>query len=357
MQTRRWFCVSGLMVAGCGGWAQTPGPLRMSAPRAAHHVLAMADGSVLFIGGCVADSCETGPASSTVDRYDPAARQITPLGRLQAPRIDGAAAALPDGSVLLAGGWSGRSRSDLVERFDPRAGKSETVGRLSAPQDCSAVTLPDGRVVLMGERTVDAFDPQSATVRQITANSPSLDSSTTTLLDDGRILVAGGGISGPPVDLAYLFDPDTGKAETTGRLAAPRRKHGAARLPDGRVLLVGGSGAEDRRNKYRELEVYDPGAGVFSSVGETQEARFKIPDAVVLLGNGKVLVAGGADYPELIDPRDWSVRRVDVELGAMLNFSGAVLLASGDVLVAGGYGENTINPTDQVWIIPASALV
>jgi hypothetical protein len=190
----------------------------------------------------------------------------------------------------------------------------------------------------------------------MSAASPYMDSSSVTLLRDGRILVAGGRVTGEPRAEAWLFDPATGRATATGALAAPRRKHAAVRLDDGRVLLVGGSGMNDRRNKYRSLEVYEPLSRRFSKVGETIEARFKIPDAVVKLADGRVLVAGGADYPELIDPQTWKVRRVDFALDAMLNFSGAVALRGGDVLVAGGYGERTINPTDRVWIIPKAAL-
>ena len=354
MLTRRLLCASGLALAGGGAIAQTPA-LHLSAPRAAHSVLAMRDGSVLFIGGCVEDSCEVGPQSASVDRYDPEARRVSRVGRLLRTRMQSAVAELPDGTVLVAGGWSG-GKTASVERFDPKRGVSEAVGDLSAAQVCAPITLPGGRLLIMGDRTIDMIDTRTLAIRQLTATSPWLDSSTATLLRDGRVLVAGGRVTGMPRAEAWLVSSADGQAIPTGTLAAPRRKHAAVLLNDGRVLMVGGSGANDRQNKYRSLEIYDPATGRFSRVGETIEARFKMPDAAVKLADGRVLVAGGADYPELVDPRTWRVRRVDFELDAMLNFSTAVALANGDVLVAGGYAERTIDPTDRVWIIPKALL-
>jgi hypothetical protein len=354
MLTRRLLCASGLALAGGGAFAQTPA-LHLSAPRAAHNILAMRDGSVLFIGGCVANSCETGPESSSVDRYDPATGRISRIGRLLGSRMQAAVAELPNGAVVVAGGWSG-GKTASVELFDPKSGVSEQVGELSAAQVCAPIGLSGGRLMIMGDRTIDMIDTRTLAVRQLSATSPWLDSCTATLLRDGRVLVAGGRVTGQPRAEAWLVNSGNGRATPTGGLAAPRRKHAAVLLDDGRVLIVGGAGANDRQNKYRSLEVYNPATGRFSRVGETIEARFKIPDAAVKLADGRVLVAGGADYPELIDPKTWRVRRVEFALDTMLNFSTAVALANGDVLVAGGYSERTINPTDRVWIIPKALL-
>lgn len=66
-------------------------------------------------------------------------------------------------------------------------------------------------------------------------------------LPDGRVLVAGGSGSGiEPLDTAEIFDPKTGQvsgagvgAMTMGRLAPA-----AASLPDGRILIAGGTSFE-----------------------------------------------------------------------------------------------------------------
>lgn len=365
MLTRRSALLSVLALGACDGLAATetrapatgaPNGLRLSAPRAVHGLVRMADGSVLFIGGCVAHSCETGPASATVDRYDPTSGAVRRVGRLTGVRTSGAAVVLADQTVLVAGGWAGRSLTAGVELFDPRSGTSSVVGNLASPQGCSATLLPDGGALLIGGDSVEVYDPARRRLQRLGVAPRQNDRGTATLLADGRMLLVGGGVPSPTA-AAHLLDPKTGVSTPTGGLTAPRYKHAAVRLADGRVLVVGGSDGRDRAGKTRALEVYDPGTGRFTKVGETLQARFKITDAVVVLSSGRVLVIGGAERPELIDPHDWSARPVDFALGAPLNFATATALTNGDVLVAGGYDERTIDPTDRVWIIPRATLV
>ena len=172
------------------------------------------------------------------------------------------------------------------------------------------------------------------------------------------MLTVGGGTYGrAPTAEAHLFDPRTGRSERTGSLSGPRVKHAAVRLLDGRVLIIGGSDARGRDGgKTTGLELYDPKVGRFSRVGDTREARYKIPQAAVRLADGRVLVAGGGERPEVIDPRTWRTHSVDLELGGLLNFTTAVTLANGEVLVAGGYGERNLRPTDAAWLISRSAM-
>lgn len=359
MLTRRVMVLSGLVMAGCGGAVgQGRGavPLHMTSPRAAHAIVSLADGSVLFIGGCVAGTCDTGPASATVDRFDAGTGRISAAGRLLGPRTQAGVAALANGQVLIAGGWQGPSITASLERFDPKLGTSQRVGAMSAAQMCQAINLADGRVLLVGEQTLEIFDPATSRVSVLSKQSPYLDGGTATLLSDGRVLVVGGGISREPRADAFLINVRTGAATQTGSLASVRRKHAAVRLLDGRVLIVGGSDARDRNGgKMKAMEVFDPKTGRFSVVGQTQDARYKIVDAAVRLADGRILLTGGADLPEIVDPKTWTSRVVDFSMGSTLNFSTAAALPNGDVLVAGGYSETTIRLTDRVWVIPRAA--
>jgi hypothetical protein len=60
----------------------------------------------------------------------------------------------------------------------------------------------------------------------------------TILLQDGRVLVAGGAFFKPT---AEIYDPATDTWTLTGDMATDRSSHAMTVLQDGRVLVIGGS--------------------------------------------------------------------------------------------------------------------
>src|SRR4051812_48287726 len=80
-----------------------------------------------------------------------------------------------------------------------------------------------------------------------------------------------------------------GNFSATGSMTKSRFGAAAARLPNGRVLIAGGTGADERQS----AEIFKRRTGKFQRTGLMTVRRF-IP-AAAPLPNGRVLIAGGFD--------------------------------------------------------------
>src|SRR5947207_2147994 len=92
---------------------------------------------------------------------------------------------------------------------------------------------------------------------------------TATLLQNGRVLVAGGFNDTGLLGTAELYDPASGTWTTTGNLAASREYHTATLLPNGKVLVAGGVGGVI----LSSAELYDPASGSWTAIGNLATAR------------------------------------------------------------------------------------
>ena len=124
-------------------------------------------------------------------------------GNLNTARFGHTATFLPNGQVLVAGGFGRSGTLASAELFNPATGSWTPTGNLNNPRNLH----------------------------------------TATLLPNGQVLLAGGSDNGTVGALgsAELFDPVTGSWATTGNLNTPRFLHTATLLPNGQVLVAGGS--------------------------------------------------------------------------------------------------------------------
>lgn len=338
------------------------GPI-LGTPRATHQLVATGKGQLLAIGGCVRAGCEAGPASATVDIIDAATMELSGTGHLLAGRIQPSAAALPDGRVLVLGGWVEGRVSASTEIFDPATGRSTAGPAMKAPRNAPAIArLADGRILIAGgydganvRADAEIFDPASGRLTVVGALGTARSGATATLLADGRVLVAGGGRPDREprraLASAEIFDPATDQFSAAGSMAEGRYKHGAVRLANGDVLIVGGSDVRDYDGKLRSVERFDVAAGRFVPAGTLADPRFKIADGLLLLPGNRVLVAAGDTAPEIFDVARGTGTRLDYDLGGQWNYMTLVRADANTALLAGGYREGRIEPTDRSWII------
>ncbi len=225
----------------------------MGSPRAGHEAVALRDGRVLIVGG-------VGPGFeflATAELYDPAAGRFSSTGSMSMVRESHTVTLLDDGRLLVTGGHAGAGE-DLelyasAELYEPGLGRFvPTAGMTMRRHKHDAVRLADGRVLVMGGADAEEdptpfadaeiYDPTRASFRGTDEMGLARYKfrGTSVLLEDGRVVVAGGA-SSPEV-----FEPATGRfSGLTGDYGRAPLFAAAARLAGGTVLVCGGYSRTD----------------------------------------------------------------------------------------------------------------
>jgi hypothetical protein len=270
-------------------------------------------------------------------------------GSFTARRYQHTSTLLQNGKVLIAGAISSGPEARVTELYDVLSGTWTTTGDLAVEfHSFTATLLPSGKVLIAGgyifqgdtsipSADAELYDPASGTWATTGSLGTRRRDHTMTLLPNGRVLVAGGS-SPSRLASAELYDPSSGTWTTTGSLATARGASTATLLPSGKVLVVGGiSGIS---SILGSAELYDAASGTWTTTGSLATARYD--HTATLLPNGKVLVAGGTwagpgslASAELYDPTNgiWTPtgNLVHARYGAT-----ATLMPNGKVLVTGG---------------------
>jgi MYXO-CTERM domain-containing protein len=205
----------------------------------------LADGRVFVAGGAI--GC--GSSTATAEIYDPTANTWTPTASMSTPRRCHVAALIAGGAtgkILVAGGVDSATTAEV---YNPATNTWTPTGALAAAAWCygTAVTLPDGRVLLPGGYQ------------------------------------AGVG----PVATSQIYDPASNTWSSAASMASKRHYHAALTIA-GKALVIGGN---DGAAYLASAELYDPIANTWSGAGSMSVARYA-PAAVAISGS-KVLVAGG----------------------------------------------------------------
>jgi len=332
----------------------------MTRQRAVHTATLLPNGNVLVAGGFAGDQ----NSLASAELFDPATGMFASAGDMSAPRAGHTATLLPTGKVLIAGGYNGNYLAS-AELYDPAARTFTSTSRMvTARSGHVAILLPNGKVLLAGGVGVgwtfladaELYDPATNSFTATGNMLAARESHTATLLANGKVLIAGGHRGRRAAVTIYssaeIYDPATGKFSVTGDMTRIRHKHEAALLADGRVLIIGGADERDGLAAYTSAEVYNPARGTFTATGNMNSPRYKLQGTAVLLNNGKVLVAGGANRAEVFDSSRNTFSYAAGDMGTPRLFATATRLQNGQVLITGGYHGN-ISVSSNAWIYRA----
>ncbi len=155
-----------------GSWTVTGS---MHAARTDHTATLLPDGRVLVAGGSSTLPSGAPGIVASAELYDPGSGTWTATGNMNGGRAENTATLLPDGTVLVAGGNSGSSVIGLLasaELFDPGSGTWTATGSMiEARFGHMATLLPDGTVLVAGGfsgsfdplASAELYDPRSGT--------------------------------------------------------------------------------------------------------------------------------------------------------------------------------------------------
>jgi hypothetical protein len=264
------------------------------------------NGNVLITGGfSPVSDCLDGPfpALSSAELFDPANGSFAPTGSMAEERGGHTATLLPNGKVLIAGGGNtggsypalAGSASGTAEVYDPASGTFSATGEMvTSRAGQTATLLANGTVLIAGGWTgssaiasAELYDPATGSFTLTGNMSAARTEHTATELPDGRVLITGGlNVTNPSgSSTAEIYDPATASFVATGSMTVARALHTATLLPNGTVVVVGGG--------TLAAETYDPSIGSFSLTALTES--YRSGHSATLLQNGSVVVVGGLD--------------------------------------------------------------
>ena len=309
-----WLVPQTALGAGAGSFGPTGS---MGTARYGAVAAPLPDGRVLVAGGDYDVGGDHYLASAEV--FDPATNAFSSagIGAMGTARRGAVAAPLPDGRVLVAGGAYHDGGGDhylaSAEVFNPATGVFSAVNDMGiARVRAMAAPLPDGRVLVAGGNngstrlsSAEVFNPATGAFTPVDDMGADRARAAAAPLPDGRVLIAGGtngaplpgADAGPALSTAEVFNPvtNTFSSAGVGTMGTPRRAPAAAQLPDGRVLVAGGSNDDATTHYLSSAEVFNPATNTFSSAGIGTMGSGRTGAVAAPLPDGRVLVAGGYD--------------------------------------------------------------
>ena len=265
----------------------------------------------------------------TIEAENPADRRVERIDDTTMARVGLSATTLTDGTVVVIGGSGAGSGSGCGPANDPSA-CVETIGLANG----TPTTRPAHGTLLHGRWN------HTATRLSNDAGAP--------VLVAGGIGTGNGSGSAHPIAEAELYNPVTDQFASSFNysMVIPRSQHQAVRLLDGSVVIIGGVDAGGQ--PVRQLEVFTPYAGFSAPTGVVLPATSGVVGfTATSLPDGRVLLTGGSSAPggppvdtAVILQPNTDTGGIDIlptdHLTVARTGHSATLLCDGTVLISGG---------------------
>ncbi len=265
----------------------------------------LADGSLFLAGGHIQNN-EGLPRAS---KYNPLTNAWTLLPDMNAGRWYPTTTTLGNGDILTVGGQIDTivGGNPLPQVFQAGAGtwRDLTTAMLSVDQYPRMMLAPNGKVFYSSPTAVTRYLDTAGTGQwSYVATRPSgyRDYGSAVMYEPGKVIVMGGG--DPPTNIAEVIDLNV--PAPTWRTVAPmhfaRRQNNATLLPDGKVLVTGGTGGPGQNdptpsNSVYAAEMWDPATETWTIMASATVQRI-YHSAATLLPDGRLLSTGGNGYTE-----------------------------------------------------------
>lgn len=294
--------------------------------------------------------------------------QLVADGAEWVPREGHSSVIMPNGNIVLMGGYDGSYRNDVWRSEDG----GETWQKLTENAEWPAryghtsIVLPDGDIVLMGGyvgiggfpyRANDVWrsDDGGETWEEVvnSAEWSVREGHSSVVLPNGDIVLIGG------VSLNDVWRSDDGGEtweEVTDNAGWTARGYHTSvfMLVDERIVVMGGR--DHNGNSFNDVWMSNDGGETWEELAENAEWRARRSHTSVVLPDGSILLMGGSDGAYSYTNDAW--RSVDggvswVEVTGDAGWVGrtdhsSVVLPNGDIMMMGGYWHNSHR--NDVWV-------
>jgi hypothetical protein len=258
----------------------------------------LADGRLLVAGGQIGSVLYGVPNASI---YDPTTDAWTRLPDMQSPRWYPTNTTLANGDILVTSGQidpvRGINGLPQIWQVATSTWQDLSSAQLIVPLYPRMFLAPNGKVFYAGEAPQSRYLDTTGTGQWslVAKSSTNRDYGSAVQYGEGKILIVGGAT--PPTATAEVIDLNapTPAWRLVGSMAYSRRQLNATLLPNGQVLVTGGTsgkGFNDLKSPVFPAELWDPKSENWTTLA-SQTGYRGYHSVALLLPDATVLAAGG----------------------------------------------------------------